>query len=78
MAGPEGLRKGCAREREGERATPHSPLGATQLLPSLPPPAPTFLALAGFPHKLHHELGEGKGLLGCMRGAEAPPSCLIV
>ena len=38
VAGPE---EGGCREREGERATPRSPLGPRQLLPSLhlPPPS---------------------------------------
>lgn len=42
--------------REGNALQPIGPQAAA----SLPPPAPTSLALADSPHKLHHELGEGK------------------
>ena len=70
--GWQGLRA-CGRgagEREGQPATPTA--RPTRAAASLPPPAPTFLALTGSPHKPHRE-GEGKGLLGRVRSAEAPP-----
>ena len=63
---------------EGRRAGYAPQPAGPQAAASLPPPAPTFLALAGSPHGPHCELGEGKGLLGRMRSAEAPPSCHIV
>lgn len=76
VARPENLRNGGVGE--GRRAAvPHRLLGPRQLLPFLYLP-PLLSSDRPFPQAPLWGGGVGKGLLGCMRSAEAPPSCRIV
>lgn len=70
VAGPEGLRSGVLGRGKESGQRPTARWGPDGCFPPLP--VPTFPLLAGSPYKLHHELGEGKGLSGHMRSAEAP------